>query len=72
MNKVEDFRKKAGMSQLVLANTIGVSRQTISMIENKKYNPSLALCLKLAKALGTDLNTLFWFPEEAGPKAKGK
>jgi transcriptional regulator len=30
------------------------------MIENDKYNPSLELCIKLAKALHTDLNSLFW------------
>lgn len=47
-------------SQLALAKEIGVSRQTINMIENNKYNPSLDLCIKLAKALGTDLNALFW------------
>ncbi len=30
------------------------------MIENGKYNPSLDLCINLAKELGTDLNSLFW------------
>ncbi|MFZ2952748.1 MAG: helix-turn-helix transcriptional regulator, partial [Streptococcus suis] len=43
-----------------LAKAIGVSRQTINMIENNKYNPSLDLCINLAKALETDLNSLFW------------
>lgn len=60
MNKVTQFRQKLGKSQLALAQEIGVSRQTINMIENDKYNPSLDLCLKLAKALETDLNSLFW------------
>jgi len=45
---------------LALAKSIGVSRQTINMIENGKYNPSLDLCINLAKELGTDLNSLFW------------
>ncbi|HEM3654069.1 TPA: helix-turn-helix transcriptional regulator [Streptococcus suis] len=49
-----------GISQLDLAKAIGVSRQTINMIENNKYNPSLDLCINLAKALQTDLNSLFW------------
>ena len=31
-----------------------------NMIENGKYNPSLDLCINLAKELGTDLNSLFW------------
>ena len=60
MNHVKDFRKNLGLSQLDLAKQIGVSRQTINMIENNKYNPTLELCIGLALALGTDLNTLFW------------
>ncbi len=60
MNRVKDFRKKLDLSQLDLAKKIGVSRQTINMIENNKYNPTLELCINLALALKTDLNTLFW------------
>ena len=60
MNHVREFRKNLGLSQLELAKSIGVSRQTINMIENIKYNPTLELCLNLAKALDTDLNSLFW------------
>lgn len=60
MNRVKEFRKELGMSQLELAKDIGVSRQTINMIENDKYNPTLELCLNLARSLQTDLNSLFW------------
>lgn len=60
MNRVKEYRVNLGLSQLALANSIGVSRQTINMIENGKYNPSLDLCINLAKELGTDLNSLFW------------
>ena len=60
MNRVQKFRKKLGISQLDLAKYIGVSRQTINMIENNKYNPTLELCLNLARSLHTDLNSLFW------------
>ncbi|WP_028591641.1 helix-turn-helix transcriptional regulator [Paenibacillus massiliensis] len=60
MNKVSEFRKQSGLSQLALSQKVGVARQTINLIENDKYNPSLDLCIKLAKALNTDLNTLFW------------
>ncbi len=48
------------MSQLTLARTVEVSRQTINMIENNKYNPSLNLCINIAKALDVTLNVLFW------------
>ena len=60
MNRVQKFRKKMGISQLDLAKYIGASRQTINMIENNKYNPTLELCLNLARSLYTDLNSLFW------------
>ena len=60
MNRVKEFRKRLGISQLELAKDIGVSRQTINMIENDKYNPTLELCLNLARTLQTDLNNLFW------------
>ena len=60
MNRVKEFRKELGKSQLELAKDIGVSRQTINMIENDKYNPTLELCLNLARRLQTDLNSLFW------------
>ncbi|WP_054665476.1 helix-turn-helix transcriptional regulator [Lacticaseibacillus camelliae] len=63
MNRVRQYRQLQGISQLALAQQIDVARQTINLIENNKYNPSLDLCLKLAWALKTDLNTLFWEEE---------
>lgn len=60
MNHVREYRKKQHISQMELAKRIGVARQTINLIENDKYNPSLDLCLNLAHELGTDLNSLFW------------
>ena len=67
MNRVKDYHLLLGISQLDLAKAIGVSRQTINMIEYNKYNPSLDLCINLAKALQTDLNSLFWnIPRDRG------
>ncbi|MFC2401614.1 helix-turn-helix transcriptional regulator [Streptococcus sobrinus] len=60
MNRVKEFRQGKKLSQLALAKEIGVARQTVNLIENGKYNPSLELCIKLAETLETDLNTLFW------------
>lgn len=60
MNQVKKYRKRQHLSQRELAKRIGVARQTINLIENSKYNPSLNLCLALAHELGTDLNSLFW------------
>ena len=64
MNKVKEFRKLRKLTQIELAREVGVARQTINLIENDKYNPTLALCISLAKVLQTDLNTLFWESED--------
>ena len=60
MNRVKQYRQTVGFSQANLAEQVGVARQTINLIENDKYNPSLDLCIRLAKTLQTDLNALFW------------
>ena len=53
-------RVEAKLSQEALAKLIGVSRQTINMIERGEYNPSLQLCIKICKALNRTLDQLFW------------
>ncbi|MBQ9704552.1 MAG: helix-turn-helix transcriptional regulator [Clostridia bacterium] len=58
--KMKTARQEKGISQTDLAKTIGVSRQTINMIENGDYNPTVALCLKICKALDKTLDELFW------------
>jgi putative transcriptional regulator len=62
-NNVKKYRKQAKLSQAALATQIGVTRQTINLIENGKYNPTLEILIKLAKVLNTDLNALFWMGE---------
>ena len=53
-------RKKSGLSQENVAEKLGVSRQTINMIENGGYNPTIELCIKLCRELGVTLNDIFW------------
>ena len=53
-------RVERGLSQQELADKVEATRQTIGLIEKGKYNPSLNLCIKIAKALGKTLNDLFW------------
>jgi len=48
------------LSQQELADLVGATRQTIGLIEKGKYNPSLNLCIKIAKILDKTLNDLFW------------
>jgi len=61
--KMKSKRVLLGLSQEDLAKQIGVSRQTIILIEKEKYNPSLKLCIAICKALHTTLNELFWEEE---------
>lgn len=58
--KLRKARIEKGLSQTELAKLIGVSRQTINMIENNDYNPTILLCLKIFKILGKTLDELFW------------
>jgi len=53
-------RVEKDLSQEQLAALIGVSRQTIGLIESGNYNPSLSLCVAICKALSKTLNDLFW------------
>ncbi len=58
--KLRNARTAMGISQTELARRVGVSRQTVNMIENSEYNPTLELCVRICKVLGMTLNDLFW------------
>ena len=58
--KLKAARAGRDLSQEELANLVGVTRQTIGMIEAGKYNPSLNLCIAICKELGKTLDELFW------------
>ena len=63
-NKIEEIRKERGISQEEFAKAVGVSRQTISSLENGRYNPSIILAYKIAKYLDTYIENVFIFEEE--------
>ena len=48
------------MKQEDLAKSVGVTRQTIGLIEAGDYNPTLNLCIAICKALGKPPDELFW------------
>lgn len=48
------------MKQEDLAKSVGVTRQTIGLIEAGDYNPTLNLCIAICKVLGKTLDELFW------------
>lgn len=64
-NRVKLARVERGYTQQELADLIGVTRQTIGLIEAERYNPTIILCLRLTQALGKSLTDLFWTEELA-------
>ena len=58
--KLKAARASKDMSRQLLADAVGVSRQTINAIEKGDYNPSINLCIAICKALGKTLDELFW------------
>lgn len=66
--KLKTARTAMDMSQQQLADAVGVTRQTIGMIEAGKYNPTLNLCIAICKALGKTLDDIFWETENKAEK----
>ena len=61
--RMKAARAAVGLSQADLAEAVGVTRQTIGLIEAGGYNPTLNLCVAICKALRVTLNDLFWEAE---------
>ena len=63
--KIRLFRQEKGITQQELAESVGVTRQTINALENARYNPSLLLAYKISKTLGKDtIEEVFLFNED--------
>ncbi len=58
------MRNEKGIRQEELAKAMGVSRQTISSLENGRYNPSIILAYKIARFFGKTVEEVFIFEEE--------
>jgi putative transcriptional regulator len=63
-NRIEEIRNSRGIRQEELAGLMGVSRQTISSLENGRYNPSILLAHKIAAYFGMAIEEVFIFEEE--------
>ena len=63
-NRIEEIRNNRGLRQEELARQIGVSRQTISSLENGRYNPSIMLAHKIAVFFGMTIEDVFIFEEK--------
>lgn len=59
-NDLKAKRSERGWTQAELAERVGVSRKTINTVENNVFIPSTILALRLAQALETPVETLFW------------
>ncbi|MDA7027214.1 helix-turn-helix transcriptional regulator [Bacillus sp. CLL-7-23] len=63
-NRLEEIRKKHGIKQEELAHALEVTRQTISSLENGRYNPSIILAFKIARYFGMSVEEIFIYEEE--------
>jgi len=64
-NRIRALRFEAGeMSQGVLADRVGVTRQTVNAIEQGKYSPSLEVAFKIAKVFAVRLDEVFQYPDD--------
>jgi len=68
-NRLRELRLRQGLTQVSLANTVGVTRQTIISVEKGKFVPSVKLALRLADTLGTPLEDVFWLDDNKGGEA---
>lgn len=61
--KIQELRKKNKLTQEELAEAVGVTRQTITSLENEKYVASLVLAYKIAKYFDSGIEEIFDFSE---------
>jgi putative transcriptional regulator len=64
LNRLHDLRTERGLTQAGLAELVGVSRKTINTVENGIFVPSTTLALKLARALGQPVESVFSLADE--------
>lgn len=68
-NCLKDIRLQKGLTQESLADSVGVTRQTIIAVEKGKFVPSVKLALELVSALGVSLEDVFWLENSKGRKS---
>ncbi|MGM0212908.1 helix-turn-helix transcriptional regulator [Enterococcus sp. AZ109] len=66
VNKVYEHRVLARLSQRELAEQVGVSKQTIFVMEKGNYVPSLILACRIAKFFNVDIDEIFQYVEDGG------
>ena len=66
-NRLRGERARLNLTQAELATMVGVSRKTINTVENGVFIPSTVLALRLARALGVTVESLFRLADQANP-----
>ena len=69
-NRLKVIRAERNWSQAVLAEKLGVSRQTINAIETEKYDPSLPLAFKIARLISLKIEDIFQLDEDGEKEVK--
>jgi len=67
-NRLEEIRKKQNIRQEELADSLGVSRQTIGSLENGRYNPSIILAFKISRYFNMSIEEIFIYEENCDEK----
>jgi putative transcriptional regulator len=62
-NRLKSRRAELDITQAQLAERVGVTRKTVNTVENGVFVPSAALALRLARALGCPVETIFSLEE---------
>jgi len=62
--RIKELRARYNLTQDDLADKVGVTRQTMLYLEKGKYNPSLVLAYKVAKALNSTIEEVFIIEEK--------
>lgn len=67
-NRLEEIRRSRGIRQEELASALEVSRQTIGLLENGRYNPSILLAFKIARYFDCTIEEIFLYEEDGNVK----
>lgn len=62
--RIKELRARLNLTQEELAKKVGVRRETIVFLEKGKYDPSLKLAYKIARALDSNIEDIFIFNED--------
>jgi putative transcriptional regulator len=62
-NRIRELRARHRLSQLELAQKVGVRRETIIYLEKGRYNPSLQLAYRISRVFNLSIESVFCFEE---------